>query len=162
MDDVDRGNKYQYMSDGFASKAYYKKWYEKAYFAILDFMMLNAFFSWNMPAEDMTLNLLKVKKFALYVVCAEEMIAYDDNEYMYHNDDCKPIERYESHTRTLPNKRQCNCCVVYKLEEQWTEKVEKKDSVESTPIGKIRWLCKLMENTNYMHIPRGWDMIVRS
>jgi len=104
------------MGGGFASKAHYKKWYKKAYFAVLDFVMSNAFFAWNMSAEDPNLNCLKVKKFSFYAACAEEMTAYVDNEYMHYKNDVDPIDRYDSHSPILPKTKQRNYCVVCKLE----------------------------------------------
>ena len=48
MGGVDRGDQYREHGAAFASKAHFKKWYKKSYFAIADFMTLNSFFAWNM------------------------------------------------------------------------------------------------------------------
>ena len=50
MHAVDRGDQYRELGADFASKSHYKKWYKKAFFAVLDFMLLNSFFAWNMAA----------------------------------------------------------------------------------------------------------------
>ena len=52
MDAADHSAQYRERGSGFACKAHDKKWYKKAYFAILDFMVLNAFFAWNMSVVD--------------------------------------------------------------------------------------------------------------
>ena len=52
MDAVDRSDQYSERGARFASKSHNKKWYKKAFFAILDFMVLNSFFAWNMSAEE--------------------------------------------------------------------------------------------------------------
>ncbi len=48
---------------------------------MLDFMLLIAFFAWNMAAEDEKLSQFKVKKLEFYAAMMEEMIAYIYNEY---------------------------------------------------------------------------------
>jgi len=78
MDAVDCSDQYRQRSSGFACKAHYKKWYKKAYVAILDFMVLNAFFAWNMSVSEVETR-LKVKRSDFYAVLAEEMIAFVDN-----------------------------------------------------------------------------------
>ena len=45
---VDGCDQYQLCGAGFASKSCYKTWYKKAYMAILHFMVIYAFFAWNM------------------------------------------------------------------------------------------------------------------
>ena len=55
---------------------------QKAYFAVLDFMLLNGFFAWNMSAkENPNLKRMKVKTSAFYAAVAKEMIAFiEDND----------------------------------------------------------------------------------
>ncbi len=43
MDAVDRSNQYRERGAGFASKAHYKKWYKKAFFAILLLFLISWF-----------------------------------------------------------------------------------------------------------------------
>lgn len=43
MGSVDHSDQYRERGAGFATKAHYKKCYKKAYFAIINFMTLNAF-----------------------------------------------------------------------------------------------------------------------
>ena len=78
MDAVDRSDQYRQRGSGFACKAHYKKWYKKAYFAILDFMVLNAFFAWNMSVSEVE-SRLKVKRSDFYAVLAEELLDFVDN-----------------------------------------------------------------------------------
>jgi len=47
---VDKGDQIRAHFGGFSSKAHYKKWYKKGFFAILDMMLMNAYISWNMAA----------------------------------------------------------------------------------------------------------------
>ena len=54
MGGVDRSDQYRERGSGFASKSHYKKWYKKAYFAVMDFMVLNSYFAWNMSAPDVS------------------------------------------------------------------------------------------------------------
>ena len=81
-----------------------------------------------MSGDDLNLNRLKVKKFEFYAACAEEMIAYVDEEFIFDNDDVDPIERNESHSPIISTKKQRNYCVVCKLEETWRKVANKKDS----------------------------------
>ena len=52
--------------------------YRKTYFVILDFMVLNAFFEWNMSMSEVETR-LKVKRSDFYAVLAEESIDFADN-----------------------------------------------------------------------------------
>ena len=128
MDAVDRGDQYREGGGGFASKAHYKKWYKKAYFAVLDFMLLNAFFAWNMAAEDSSLNRLKVKKFEFYAAVAEEMISYVDSTNSRRDPSTERSSQQNSHKQQPADKGTRNYCVVCRLEENWRrEKGEKDD-----------------------------------
>ena len=135
MDGVDRGDQYRETGSGFATKAHYKKWYKKAYFAILDFMILNAFFAWNMSAEEEpTLNRWKVKKWQFNAALAEEMIAYVDTEQS------EDANRREAGTSTddIPTDRHTpmpavasernRCMVCKQLEEKWRKEDGLKDA----------------------------------
>ena len=125
MDAVDRGDQYREGGGGFASKAHYKKWYKKAYFAVLDFMLLNAFFAWNMAAKDVSLNRLEVKKFAFYAAVAEEMTLYADGEEI--DEDSDSSSEQDGHIPKGAVKADRNCCVVCKLEEGWRKDEGKQD-----------------------------------
>jgi Transposase IS4 len=48
---VDKSDQMRAAGGGFALKAHYKKWYKRAYFAILDMMTLNALIAWNLSAQ---------------------------------------------------------------------------------------------------------------
>jgi Transposase IS4 len=54
MQGVDKNDQMRAIGGGFASKAHYKKWYKRAYFAILDMMTLDAFIAWNLAAKTST------------------------------------------------------------------------------------------------------------
>ena len=58
-------------------KAVYKNWNKNDYFAILDFMIPNSFFAWNMFPEEVQ-ERFKVKRTQYYVALAEELVAYVD------------------------------------------------------------------------------------
>ena len=127
MDAVDRGDQYREGGGGFASKAHYKKWYKKAYFAVLDFMLLNAFFAWNMAAEDPSLNRLKVKKFGFYAAVAEEMMSYVDTTNSCTDPSAETSSQLNSHTQQPATKGTRNYCVVCRLEEGWRKEKGEKD-----------------------------------
>lgn len=50
MDGVDHSDQYRERGSGFTSKA--QKRCKKAYFAIIDFIILNTFFAWNMSVPE--------------------------------------------------------------------------------------------------------------
>ena len=79
MGGVDRGDQYRELGAGFTTKAHFKKWYKKAFFAVLDFMTLNSFFAWNMAAENPILNRFPLKKHEYYSALAEELCRYKDD-----------------------------------------------------------------------------------
>jgi hypothetical protein len=84
MDAVDCCDQYCECGGGFARKSHYKKWYKKTYFAVLDVMLLNVLFAWNMSAKgNPELGRLQVKKAQFYAAVAEEMIAFsnEDNQF---------------------------------------------------------------------------------
>ena len=46
-------------------------------FAVLDFMVLNAYFAWNLPVSEVE-GRLKVTRSACYAALCEELIAFED------------------------------------------------------------------------------------
>jgi hypothetical protein len=128
MDGVDCGDQYRECGSGFAKKAHFKKWYKKAYFAVLDFMLLNGFFTWNMAAENPDLHRLKVKKHQFYAALAKEMIAYVDNKDHLYSDEEEEVKATGiEHEHQLAIGSEHNYCVVCRLEEKWRDMVGKKD-----------------------------------
>lgn len=127
MDAVDRGDQIREVGSGFASKAHYKKWYKKAFFAVIDFMLLNSLFAWNMSANDDTLKRLVVTKSAFYAALAEEMIMFVDEEHITGNDQLENPLRAEGHVPLGINKGSRSYCAVCKLEEKWRKEDGKKD-----------------------------------
>ena len=51
MDFVDRGDQRRTHMGGWATKGHFKKWYKKAFLAILDLGILNGHIAWNLAAE---------------------------------------------------------------------------------------------------------------
>ena len=132
MDGVDRGDQYREMGGGFAKKSHYKKWYKKAYFAVLDFMVLNSFFAWNMSAENPDLARLKVKKWQYYAALAEEMIGYSDEEVDGEIIEEGTTRQGPGHVPTAMNAGTRYPCVVCNLEEGWRKKAGLKDAYGSS------------------------------
>ena len=50
---------------------------QKSYFAVLNFMVLNAYFAWNMSAPDV-FGRFEVKRHEFYAAFSEEMLSYID------------------------------------------------------------------------------------
>ena len=65
MGAVDRCDQYQERGAGFAAKSHYQKWYKKTYMAILDFMLVNSFFAWNMSVPEVE-GRMKVTRHEFY------------------------------------------------------------------------------------------------
>ena len=125
---VDRGDQYRECGGGFAKKAHYKKWYKKAYFAVLDFMLLNGFFAWNMSAkENPNLERMKVKKSAFYAAVAEEMIAFTEDDDAWVNDEACPAGVLNDHIPVPAVASDRRHCIVCKMEEGWRRKAGLKD-----------------------------------
>jgi hypothetical protein len=47
---VDKGDQQWALGVGFSCKAHFNKWYKKAFLAILNIMLKNAFFAWYISA----------------------------------------------------------------------------------------------------------------
>ena len=122
MDGVDRGDQIREIGAGFARKAHYKKWYKRAYFAVLDFMMLNGMFSWNMPVvSEPSLGRLKLKKWQFHAAVATEMMNFVDDGHQGEEDseseDDGDVVR--AHLPELITAGKQIYCQVCKLEEKW-------------------------------------------
>ena len=127
MDAVDRGDQYRELGAGFASKSHYKKWYKKAFFAVLDFMLLNSFFAWNMATMTHNSGKYVVTKNEYYAVIAEEMIAYVDKGEGYELvEDCTEVTCLD-HTPELMDKKERPACMVCLLEENMRKRKGLKD-----------------------------------
>ena len=127
MDGVDRGDQYRECGGGFAKKAHYKKWYKKAYFAVLDFMLLNGFFAWNMSAkEDPNLERMKVKKSAFYAAVVEEMIVFTKDDAWVDDKAC-PTVVLNDHILVPAVALDRRRCIVCSMEEGWRRKAGLKD-----------------------------------
>jgi len=63
---------------GFARKAHFKKWYKKAFLAVLDCMLLNALIAWNLSCSEHRSNRRPLKRHEFYTWVAECMMNYRD------------------------------------------------------------------------------------
>lgn len=64
MDATDQSDYYRQRGAGFAANAHYKKWYKNVHLVILNFMILDAFFAWNMSVSEVEARLrVKSKEF---------------------------------------------------------------------------------------------------
>jgi len=76
---VDKGDQIRAHGGGFSIKAHYKKWYKKGFFAILDMILMNALFSWNMAAtNNPQLGLSIMSQHDLYWYIAQRMLNYTE------------------------------------------------------------------------------------
>ncbi len=124
MDGVDRSDQYRERGAGFASKSHYKKWYKKSYFAVLDFMLLNAFFAWNMSAEEVD-GRFKLKRSEFYAAYSEELIAFIDHIGGEGGASVHiPKEILNGHKPIPTKNKERFRCAVCKLEEGWLSKKE--------------------------------------
>jgi len=76
---VDKGDQHRVTGGGFAQKAHYKKWYKKAFMAILDCMLLNTYVAWNMSVDDRRVRQLgrqKVSRHELYWSIAQSLLDF--------------------------------------------------------------------------------------
>jgi len=81
---VDKGDQIRAHFGGFCSKAHYKKWYKKGFFAILDMMLMNAYISWNMAATDYpTLELPNLSRHDFYWYIAQRMLNYAHSSSLF-------------------------------------------------------------------------------
>lgn len=74
---VDYSDQYRERGSGFTTKAHCKRWYKKAYFTILDFIVLNSFFAWNVSTPEIK-GRMKVRRKDFYPALSKEMIDYID------------------------------------------------------------------------------------
>ena len=122
MDGVDRSDQYRERGAGFASKAHYKMWYKKAFFAILDFMVLNSFFTLNMSAEEIE-DWLHVKRSDYYAALVEELMAYVDNTGGKNTvlEDLASVPVTNDHNPVPASHKERMQCAVCNLEEKWMD-----------------------------------------
>jgi len=75
---VDKGDQMRMHGGGFARKAHFKKWYKKAFFAIVDCMLLNSLIAWNISCSEHRSNRRPLKRHEFYTWVAECMMTYKD------------------------------------------------------------------------------------
>ena len=91
--------------------------YRKPYFVILDFMVLNAFFAWNMSVSEVETR-LKVKRSDFNAVLAEELIDFVDNvegEDRDNQSKVPTVDPLNGHAPLPINHHECMHCAVGKL-----------------------------------------------
>ena len=122
MDAVDRNDQYQERGSGFASKSHYKKWYKKAFFGIIDFMVLNSFFAWNMSIGEVE-NRLRITRAEVFAALSKEMIGYVDAQGEDVGTQVSLIDDVHGHVPIPANHHERLRCAVCKLEVGWMKVV---------------------------------------
>jgi len=79
---VDKGDQIRMHGGGFARKAHFKKWYKKAFFAVLDCMLLNGLIAWNLSCSEHRSNRRPMKRHEFYTWVAECMMNYRDSSLL--------------------------------------------------------------------------------
>jgi Transposase IS4 len=129
MQGVDNGDQMRAAGGGFALKAHYKKWYKRAYFAILDMMTLNALIAWNLSCKAVpNRKTLKRHEFLWYI--SQRMLDFEDSEreatgsqQEVHSFDNSPMGDHVPTPCVEPDRR----CAVCRLDYN-TEKLARKGS----------------------------------
>jgi hypothetical protein len=62
---------------------------KESIFAVLDFMLLNSLFAWNLSANDVMIKCLMITKFAFSKALTEEMIMFVNKEHITGDDQFK-------------------------------------------------------------------------
>ena len=124
---VDKGDQIRLHGGGFARKAHYKKWYKKAFFAVLDCMLLNSLVAWNLAVErEPGLYRQKFNRHDFYAWIAETFMTYSDPN-------AKSPEQVLEATRGLVDARGAHRavsvptntrCVVCKLDNNYSRDVD--------------------------------------
>ena len=81
MGGVDKGDQLRAHGGGFAKKAHYKKWYKKAYFAVLDCMLMNSYIAWNESVKERGVhNRLPLSRDKFYTHVAESLLNFREKD----------------------------------------------------------------------------------
>jgi Transposase IS4 len=75
MGGVDRGDQRRMHLGGFARKAHFKKWYKKAFFAVLDCMLVNAFTAWTLSAKEIR-DRASLSRHEFYMYVTHSLLQY--------------------------------------------------------------------------------------
>ena len=115
---VDKGDQFRMHGGGFSNKAHFKKWYKKTYLAILDCMLMNAVFAWNMAVKEDS-SKLKLARHDFMHVIAQDMMEYTDPDK--NNQATRPsfrnvVEQDWTCEHTMENCCYGERCAVCKLE----------------------------------------------
>ena len=150
MGGVDRGDQTRLMGAGFATKAHYKKWYKKAFFAILDFMLLNSFTAWNMAVAEGDSTKYEMLKWEYYAYIAEELCSYKDECHHEDNgDDEEELRNQGCHrpVTTETGKGSKLRCRVYRLESRMTK------GIGGTQTHRSMATCDICGITAHLSVP---------
>jgi Transposase IS4 len=80
MQGIDNNDQMRAAGGGFALKAQYKKWYKRAYFAILDMMSLNLLIAWNLSTTVRSVKRSPLKRHEFLWYIAERMLQYRERK----------------------------------------------------------------------------------
>jgi len=75
---VDKGDQIRMHGGGFARKAHFKKWFKKAFLAIIDCMLLNSLVAWNLGCEECRSNRRPLKRHEFHTWVAEAIVVHGD------------------------------------------------------------------------------------
>ena len=79
---VDKGDQMRMHGGGFARKAHFKKWYKKAFFAVMDCMLLNSLIAWNLSCDECRSNRRHLKRHEFYTWVAESMMTHRESSLL--------------------------------------------------------------------------------
>jgi Transposase IS4 len=77
MGGVDRCDQRRMHMGGFARKSHFKKWYKRAFFAVMDCMLLNALSAWSMSLDHVPTR-MDMSRHEFYSWIADELLNYSD------------------------------------------------------------------------------------
>ena len=112
MGGVDRGDQIRETGAGFCRKAHLKKWNNKSFFVVCDFMLLNSFLAWNLAAKEYKSGKRNIKKCDYYAALAEELIQFSDTGANF-AENLEVMTPYMSENILTPAvPTQVNCCAI--------------------------------------------------
>jgi len=77
---VDKGDQIRMHGGGFARKAHFQKWHKRAFFAIVDCMLLNSLIAWNMSAGIGRTHKQRLKRHQYLMYIAQRLLDFPDDE----------------------------------------------------------------------------------
>lgn len=122
MGSIDKNDQMRLHGGGFSAKGHFKKWYKRVYLAILDTMLLNAYFAWNESVDDD--GRMKLKRHDFYLYISERLMNYKNVALIperlsfqspKNSFDPQCDRKLHIPVAAAPNVR----CVVCRLEQKW-------------------------------------------